>query len=115
MPTLQNGQTHSNNLSVIFRRIVWVYLTTWVCLGLALKELKWFKDNQTLADPGKFQFLVLSKTAINHSIEILNKKIGLFKPVKLLGWTADNKLNFDIHISNLCKVGSAKPKRFKED
>ena len=32
--------------------------------------LKWFKDNQMMANPGKFQFMILSKNAINKSIAI---------------------------------------------
>ena len=27
--------------------------------------LKWFKDNQMMANPGKFQFMILSKNTIN--------------------------------------------------
>ena len=38
--------------------------------------LKWFKDNQMLvANPGKFQFIILSKNTINKSIVIANKTI----------------------------------------
>ena len=32
--------------------------------------LKWFKENQMMANPGKFQFMILSKNAINKSIVI---------------------------------------------
>ena len=34
--------------------------------------LKWFKDNQMIANPGKFQFMILSKNTINISIVIDN-------------------------------------------
>ena len=37
--------------------------------------LKWFKDNQMMANPGKFQFMILSKNTINKSIVIGNKTI----------------------------------------
>ena len=60
--------------------------------------LKWFKDNQMMADPGKSQFMILSKNTINKSIVIDNKTIESSKSVKLLGLTIDNKLNFGIHI-----------------
>ena len=73
--------------------------------------LNWFKDNQMMANPGKFQFMILSKNTINQSIAINNKTIESLKSVKLLGLTIDNKLNFGIHINNICKVASAKNKR----
>ena len=75
--------------------------------------LKWFKDNQMMANPGKFQFMILSKNTINQSIVINNKTIESLKSVKLLGLTIDNKLNFEIHINNICKVASTKNKRSK--
>ena len=59
--------------------------------------LKWFKDNQTMANPGKFQFMILSKNTINQSI----------KSAKLL---IVNKLNSRIHINNICKVASVEIK-----
>ena len=72
--------------------------------------LKWFKDNQMMANPGKFQFMILSKNAINKSLLIDNKTIESSKSVKLLGLTIDSKLNFGIHINNICKVASPKIK-----
>ena len=75
--------------------------------------LKWFKDHQMMANPGKFQFMILSKNTINQSIVINNKTIESMKSVKLLGLTIDNKLNFGIHINNICKVASTKNKRSK--
>ena len=64
-----------------------------------------------MANPGKFQFMILSKNTINQSIVINNKTIESLKSVKLLGLTIDNKLNFGIHMNNICKVASAKNKR----
>ena len=72
--------------------------------------LKWFKDNKMMANPGNFQFMILSKNTINKSIVINNKTIESLKSVKLLRLTIDNKLNFGIHIKNICKVASAKIK-----
>ena len=56
--------------------------------------LKWFKDNQMMANPEKFQLMILNNNTINKSIVINNKTIEPFKSVKLLGLTIDNKLNF---------------------
>ena len=66
--------------------------------------LKWYKDNQMMANPGKVQFMILSKNTINKSIVINNKAIESSKSAKLLGLTVDNKLNFGIHINIICKV-----------
>ena len=61
-----------------------------------------------MVNPGKFQFMILSKNAIDKSIAINNKTIESSKSVKLLGLTIDNKLNFGFCINNICKVVSAK-------
>ena len=37
--------------------------------------LKWFKDHQMMANPGKFQFMILSKNTINQLIATNNKTI----------------------------------------
>ena len=47
--------------------------------------LKWFKDNQMIANSGKFQFMALNKDTINKSIVMDNKTIVSPKSVKLLG------------------------------
>ena len=73
-------------------------------------------------NPGKFQFMILSKNTNNKSSVISNEnwiewnknwimktmKIELLKSVKLLWLTIDNKFNLGIHINNICKVASAK-------
>ena len=63
--------------------------------------LKWFKDNQMMANTGKFQVMILSKNTINKSIVIDNKTVESSKSLKLLGLTIDNKLNFGFHINNI--------------
>ena len=63
-----------------------------------------------MANSGKFQFMILSKNTINRSIVIKNKTTESLKSVKLLGLIIDNKLNFGIHLNNICKVPSAKIK-----
>ena len=72
--------------------------------------LKWFMDNQVMGNSRKFQFMILSKYTINKSIVINNKTIKLSRSMKLLGLAIDNKLNFGIHINNICKVTSTKIK-----
>ena len=63
-----------------------------------------------MANPGKFQFMILSKNTINKSIVIKNKMIESSKSLTLSGLTIDNKLNFGIHINHICKVACAKIK-----
>ena len=61
-----------------------------------------------MTNPGKIQFMILSKNAINKSCVTDNKTIESSKSVKLLRLIIDKKLNFRIHIKNICKVASAK-------
>ena len=56
--------------------------------------LKWFKDNKFLANSAKFQFMILNKITVNHSEEILNKKIASWKSVKLFKLNIDQKAKF---------------------
>ena len=72
--------------------------------------VKWFKDNHMVANLGKFQFNILSKNANNKSIVANNKTIESLNSGKMLGLTIDNKLDFGIHINNICKVASVKIK-----
>ena len=54
--------------------------------------------------------MILSKNTINKSIVINNKTIDSSNSVKLLGLSINNKLNFGIHINNICKVVGVKIK-----
>ena len=72
--------------------------------------LNWLKNNQMMANPGKFQFMILSKNKINQWIVINYKMIESSKLVKPLGLTINNKFNFGIHINNICKVTKVKIK-----
>ena len=54
--------------------------------------------------------MILSKNTINKSFLIDNKTIESSKSVKLLRLSIDDKLNFWIHINDICKVASAKIK-----
>ena len=70
--------------------------------------VKWFKDNQMIVNPDKFQAMILqnSRNTKNYEpvkLEIGSTKIETKNTVKLLRITIDNKLNFEEHISELCK------------
>ena len=66
----------------------------------------WFKKNQMIVNPGKFQVIIIDTKKRDHTNEnvvIDNKQIKNVPSVELLGIQLDNKLNFSPHISNICK------------
>ena len=68
--------------------------------------IQWFKDNFMIVNPGKFQAMIIKrfgKMENKHEMYIENKKITSEHSVKLLGIEIDNQLNFDNHVSTLCK------------
>ena len=70
--------------------------------------VKWFTDNQMKVNPDKFQAMILrnsrnSKNYEHVKLEIGSAKIETKNTVKLSGIITDNKLNFEEHISELCK------------
>ena len=66
----------------------------------------WFKKNQMMVNPDKFQVIIIDKKKGDHTNEneiIDNKQIKTVTSVELLGIQLDDKLNFNPHISNICK------------
>ena len=71
------------------------------------RAVQWFTENQTTANSGKFQSILLSR----HNIETFNINIGDHiisrnNTLKILGITLDEKLNFNEHIRNICQTSS---------
>ena len=59
-----------------------------------------------IANPNKFHALLVRKDRENtagQNISFQGHAIKSEETVKVLGVTLDNRLNFDTHISNLCK------------
>ena len=68
--------------------------------------MQWFKDNMMIVKPDKFQVIIIDrKNQQNNptSIRINGININSENSVRLLGLEIDNKLNFDKHITQLCK------------
>ena len=63
---------------------------------------KWFHENHMALNPGKCHYIVIGDNDPSHII--LNKnEIVSSNEEKLLSILLDSKLNFDSHISSLCK------------
>ena len=63
-------------------------------------------------NPEKFQAIILDKRKSNLTnipLTIDNQTIKSVSSVELLGIPLDDKLNFNLHISNICKSFSNQP------
>ena len=68
--------------------------------------LTWLDRNEMIANPEEFHALLVKKDRTDttgHSISIQGKTIESEASVKLLGVNLDHQVNFDLHISDLCK------------
>ena len=68
--------------------------------------IKWFKDNEMIVNPDKFQAIIINrhqKVEENYSLNFNDIKIKTSNSVELLGIEIDNNLNFNSHIHKLTK------------
>ncbi len=74
----------------------------------SLELIKWFKINKMQANPDKFQVLAIGKKTHEKypSIHIQTADLSCEATVKLLGVDIDYQLNFDTHISKICRKAS---------
>ena len=72
----------------------------------ATKVFQWFSENAMKANTGKCHFISSVDTSTKFSLT--NCSIDNSNSQKLLGVTIDRKLNFQEHVSNLCKKASTK-------
>ena len=68
--------------------------------------IDWFKNNKMIVNPDKFQAILLDKRKSGHTnqriaVDNQNRKVVSF--VELLGNQIDDKLNFSLHLSNICR------------
>ena len=74
--------------------------------GLAVN---WFRNNNMIVNPDKFQLMLLQKSTkkvIQEKLQIHNNEIESENSVSLLGITIDNRSAFDDYISKLCNKAS---------
>ena len=71
------------------------------------KHLQWFRDNRMKTNPDQHHLLINNKKE-SFQIKIGNKTVSNSKYEKLLGVKVDNELNFNEHISSLCKKANQK-------
>ena len=68
--------------------------------------IKWFHENRMIANPDKFQAIVLDKRRSNNTevkFIIGSEQIQAVPSVDILGITIDDQLNFNLHIDNICQ------------
>ena len=68
--------------------------------------IKWFSDNNMIVNPKKFQAIIINRpNRSNHNwyLTINNAEIKSKESVTILGIEIDNKLNFEKHVSTICK------------
>ena len=68
--------------------------------------ISWFQSNKMIVNPGKFQSIIIDKKKQNHTAEYISidqKNIKTLSSVKLLGVHIDDKLNFNQHITKICR------------
>ena len=71
--------------------------------------IEWFKLNEMIVSPGKFQTIVVKKNAEmkdSYPLNINDVTINSENSVKVLGIEIDNKLSFEKHIFTLCNNAS---------
>ena len=68
--------------------------------------IDWFKSNKMIFNPDKFQAILLGKRKSddkNQRIVVDNQNIKVVSSAELLGIQIDDKLNFNLHISSVCR------------
>ena len=74
--------------------------------------IEWFQNNKMMVNPGKFQAIIIDKKKkchTNETLKIGDKIIKASSSVKLLGVQIDDQLNFNLHISNICRSAANQP------
>ena len=70
---------------------------------------KWFSENKMIDNPDKFKSIIIQKskqTTTPTQFLLGNDVVEVASSVKLLGIHINDQLNFNLHISNICKSAS---------
>ena len=67
--------------------------------------IDWVETNKMIVNPGKFQSIIIDKRKQDHTKETfeIGDKIEDSPSIKLLGVLIDDKLNFNLRITNICR------------
>ena len=68
--------------------------------------MEWFQNNKIMVNPGKFQAIIIDKKKkchTNDTLKIGDKIIKASSSINLLGVHTGGQLNFNLHISNICR------------
>ena len=77
--------------------------------------INWFKLNEMIANPEKFQLIFFGITEdLELSIEINGDVQKISDTVKLLGLTIDSKHRFNEHVKNICQKINNKVRTFSK-
>ena len=71
--------------------------------------ISWFHSNKMILNLGKFRGIIINKNKQNHTAEYISinqKNIKTSSSVKLLGVHIDDKLNFNLHITKICRYAA---------
>ena len=60
--------------------------------------IEWFKSNEMIDNPRKFQAILLDKRQQNQEVSLQKLMIKLLIPYYLVGAQTDDKLNFNLHL-----------------
>ena len=71
--------------------------------SIADLAIEWYNNNYMKVNADKFQLMILGSNNENVHMNIQNNTICSEPMVKLLGVTIDSRLNFNHHVSELCK------------
>ena len=74
----------------------------------AEKASKWYEDNKLKGNYSKYKTVAMrnKREITNLTMNIQGSKIKSTEKLNFLGVTIDSKLNFDHHVSNVCKKAS---------
>ena len=64
---------------------------------------KWFYENHMVLNPDQCHYIVIGDDDPTQKITFINNEIASSNKEKLLGILLDSKLNFDSHVTSLCK------------